>query len=111
MLVANLHATSYPPDERLPDAEVLRAATFADALAGPEEPVVLGGDFNVSRDRSRTLAELAGPEWGFSPPGAGIDHVLVRGAPAGRPRRWPAERRRVGGRLLSDHTPVEIRVG
>jgi endonuclease/exonuclease/phosphatase family metal-dependent hydrolase len=110
-LVANLHATSYPPDERLPDAELLRAATFADGLAGRDEPVVLGGDFNVSRDRSWTLAELAGPDWGFSPAGAGIDHILVRGAPAGRPQRWPRERRRLGDRLLSDHAPVEIRVG
>jgi endonuclease/exonuclease/phosphatase family metal-dependent hydrolase len=110
-LVANLHATSYPPDERLPDAELLRAATFVDALAGRDEPILLGGDFNVSRDRSRTLADLAGPEWGFSPAGAGIDHILVRGAPAGRPQRWPVERRRLGGRLLSDHTPVEVRVG
>jgi endonuclease/exonuclease/phosphatase (EEP) superfamily protein YafD len=110
-LVANLHATSYPPDERLADAELLRAASFVDALAGPDEPIVMGGDFNVTAARSWTLGELAGPEWGFSKPGPGIDQILVRGAPATAPERWPAERRRVGGRLLSDHAPVELRVG
>jgi endonuclease/exonuclease/phosphatase family metal-dependent hydrolase len=109
-LVANLHATSYRPDERLADAELLRAATFADALAQLDDVCVLAGDFNVTAERSRTLADLVGPEWGFSPPGSGIDHVLVRGAKAGPPERWPVERRRLDGRLLSDHAPVEVRV-
>jgi endonuclease/exonuclease/phosphatase family metal-dependent hydrolase len=111
MLVANLHATSYPPDERLADAEILRAAAFVDALAARDEPIVIGGDVNVTGTRSWTLAELAGPEWGFSPPGPGIDQILVRGAPASAPEPWPAERRRVAGRLLSDHAPVDVRVG
>lgn len=111
MLVANLHATSYPPDERLADAELLRAAAFADGLAQPDEPVLLCGDLNVRYERSRTLADLAGREWGFSTPGDGIDHVLVRGLPAGLPVRWPVERRRVAGRVLSDHAPVEVSVG
>ena len=111
MLVANLHATSYPPDERLADAELLRAAWFADGLAQPDEPVVLGGDLNVTAARSWTLADLTGPEWGFSAPGPGIDHVLVRGAAATPLELWPADRRRVEGRLLSDHAPVELRVG
>lgn len=111
ILVANVHATSYRPDERLPDAELLRAATFADGLARPGEPCVLAGDFNVRATRSWTLAELVKPEWGFSAPGPGIDHVLVRGTPAGPVEPWPDERRRRDGLLLSDHTPVEIRVG
>jgi endonuclease/exonuclease/phosphatase family metal-dependent hydrolase len=110
MLVGNLHATSYPPDRRLADAEVLRAAWFVDALAAPEEPVVLCGDFNVPARASRTLADLAGEEWGFTEAGEGIDHVLVRGAAASPPERWPPERRRLDGRVLSDHTPVEVRV-
>jgi endonuclease/exonuclease/phosphatase family metal-dependent hydrolase len=110
-LVANLHATSYPPDQRLPDAELLRAATFADALAEPDEVCVLAGDFNVSATRSWTLTDLTGPEWGFAGPGLGIDHVLVRGAKAASAERWPDERRRVGGRVLSDHAPVEVRIG
>lgn len=111
ILVANLHATSYPPDERLADAELLRAAVFLEAVAAPGEPMVIGGDFNVTAARSRTLAELAGPEWGYSVPGPGIDQILVRGLPATPPQRWPAERRRVDGRLVSDHAPVELRVG
>ena len=109
-LVANLHATAYPRDRRLADAELFRAAVFADALARPGELCILAGDFNVAAARSRTLADLAGPEWGFSPPGPGIDHVLVRGAACERPMRWPAERRRLDGRLLSDHAPVEVRI-
>jgi endonuclease/exonuclease/phosphatase family metal-dependent hydrolase len=111
MLVANLHATSYRPDERLPDAELLRAAVFADALARPGEPCVLAGDFNVRPSRSWTLAELVKPEWGFSPPGPGIDHVLVRGVPSGPVECWTDERRRRDALLLSDHAPVEVRVG
>ncbi len=110
-VVANLHATSYPPDERLADAELLRAAWFVDALAEPHEPIVIGGDFNVTAARSWTLTELAGEEWGFSKPGPGIDQILVRGVRATAPERWPAERRRLDGRLLSDHAPVELRVG
>lgn len=111
VLVGNLHATSYPADQRLPDAELLRAAWFVDALAAPEEPVLLCGDFNVPFSRSRTLRDLAGAEWGFSRAGRGIDHVLVRGLRSGAPVRWPEERRRLGGPLLSDHAPVEVRVG
>jgi endonuclease/exonuclease/phosphatase family metal-dependent hydrolase len=111
LLVANLHATSYRPDERLADAELLRAAVFADALARPEEPSVLAGDFNVRAGRSRTLAELTGADWGFSRPGPWVDHILVRGVPVAPLQRWPDERRRVDGYLLSDHAPVEVRVG
>ena len=111
ILVANLHATSYPPDERLADAELLRAAVFVEALAAPHEPIVIGGDFNVTAARSWTLTELAGPEWGYSAPGPGIDQILVRGLPATLPERWPPERRRVEGRLVSDHAPAELRVG
>lgn len=107
-LVANLHATSYGPDDRLPDAELLRAAVWADALAGPREACVLAGDFNIGPARSRTLADLASPEWGFSAPAPGIDHVLVRGAEASGVRVWPPERRREGPYLLSDHAPVEV---
>ena len=80
-----------------------------DALARPGELCLLAGDFNVKAVRSRSLADLSGPEWGFSQPGEGIDQILVRGAD-GQVERWPPERRRVGGRLLSDHTPIELRV-
>lgn len=109
-LAANMHCTSYPPDERLADAELLRAAWFVSSFAEPEDVQILAGDFNVSAARSRTLAELTGQEWGFSAAGPGIDHVLVRGAAVSAIRRWPDEQRARGGRLLSDHAPVEIDV-
>ena len=108
-LVANLHATGLP-DNRLSDAELLRAASFADGLAGVGELCVLAGDFNVRPERSRTLTDLAGPEWRFSAPGSALDQVLVREAAVDGPTVWPAERRRVAGRLLSDHAPVEVRI-
>jgi endonuclease/exonuclease/phosphatase family metal-dependent hydrolase len=108
--VANLHATGLP-DDRLADAELLRAASFADGLARPDEICVLAGDFNVWPHRSRTLADLQRPEWGFPAPGPRLDQVLVRRARASAPEAWPEGRRRVGGRLLSDHAPVEVRIG
>jgi endonuclease/exonuclease/phosphatase family metal-dependent hydrolase len=111
LLVANVHATSYPRDPRLADAELLRAATFVDAVAETDEPVILAGDFNVSLARSPTLRELVEPEWGFE--GAtptGIDHVLVRGLRGEPPVRWPVERRTTDHGVLSDHAPVEREV-
>jgi endonuclease/exonuclease/phosphatase family metal-dependent hydrolase len=109
MLVANLHATSYPPDERLADTELLRAFVYVDGLADPGEPVAVAGDFNVTFERSRTLLDLTGEEWGFSQPGPGIDQILVRNLEiTSGPTRWPPERRESHGALLSDHVPVEI---
>lgn len=105
-LVANLHCTSLP-DRRLAQAELLRAARFAASTALPDDVVVLAGDFNLT-GAATAMRELTGPEWGFSAPGPGIDHVLVRGAEASPVRRWPTERRRIDGRLLSDHAPVEV---
>ena len=112
VLVANLHTTSFPADQRLADAELYRAAVFADGLAEPDDVCVLAGDFNVPAGRSATQAELVNGDWGFSAPvGEGIDQVLVRGARVKPLERWPRERRRVDGRVLSDHTPVEARIG
>jgi endonuclease/exonuclease/phosphatase family metal-dependent hydrolase len=109
-LVSNMHCTSYPADERLADAELLRAAWFAVSTAAPEDVVVLAGDFNVRAARSRTLRDLASPEWGFSEPGPGIDHILVRGAAVSPLRHWPDDQRKHGDHLLSDHAPVEIEI-
>lgn len=110
-LVANMHCTSYRADDRLADAEVLRAAWFAVSEASPDDVVVIAGDFNVPPDRSRTLRDLQTEDWGFSAPGPRIDHILVRGAPASPVRVWPEKQRRVDGRLLSDHAPVELDFG
>ena len=108
-VVGNLHATSFEADQRLADAELRRAAAFLDGLAGPSEPVFLCGDANVPGARSRTMVDLAA--WGYSARGPGIDHVLVRGLPSSEPVTWPEERRRVDGRLVSDHAPVEVTAG
>ena len=107
LLVGNLHATSYDADPRLAEAEVLRAASFVDGLAAPGEPCVLAGDFNV-RAGARVLDELRG--WGFSGGGHEVDHVLVRDLETGGLESWPEGRRRVEGRLLSDHAPLEVTI-
>lgn len=66
-------------------------------------PVILAGDVNL-----KPPYELEG----FSAPLAGsIDQILVRGLPSTPPVAWPTERRRVEGKLLSDHAPVEVTVG
>jgi endonuclease/exonuclease/phosphatase family metal-dependent hydrolase len=110
-VIANMHCTSYRPDQRLPDAELLRAAWFLSSLAEAGDVQILAGDFNVTTARSRTLADLTGPEWGFSAGGPGIDHILVRGAESTPVRRWPDAQRAHGNSLLSDHAPVEIEIG
>jgi len=103
-LVGNFHVTG-----AYADAQFLRAAASVDALAQPDEPVILCGDANVSPGQGSTYDELR--RWGFSEPAPGIDQILVRGLPSTRPLVWPEERRRLGGRLLSDHAPVELQVG
>jgi endonuclease/exonuclease/phosphatase family metal-dependent hydrolase len=88
--VANVHISG---DRR----QVERVFEFVE-----DEPrVVVGGDFNL---RGEGLP-------GFSTPLPDrIDQLLVRGLPAATPLVWPDDRRRVGGRLLSDHAPVELHV-
>jgi endonuclease/exonuclease/phosphatase family metal-dependent hydrolase len=105
-LIGNVHVTG----GAVADEQFLRAAAFVDALAEPGEPVVLAGDANIVPGRGDTYGELQ--DWGFAQPLAGsIDQILVRGAPSTPPEAWPEERRRAGSRLLSDHGPVELRVG
>ena len=110
LTVANLHGSSVH-DWRIPDAELMRAAVFADSFAERDDVLVLAGDFNVIREHSQTLAQLSGSEWGFTKPISWIDQVLVRGAPSEPAKRWPEERRRLQGKLLSDHAPVEVTIG
>jgi endonuclease/exonuclease/phosphatase family metal-dependent hydrolase len=103
LVVANLHATNDFRRPEVPAAEIRRAEAFVSDLAG-DLPCVLAGDFNL---RAEHLAGLSG----WSELGRGIDHVLVRGLAAGPLTVWPEERRRLGGRVLSDHAPVEVTVG
>jgi endonuclease/exonuclease/phosphatase family metal-dependent hydrolase len=103
-MVANLHASN-AADVRLPEAEVERAVQWAGELAG-NDLCVVAGDLNVDTKRSEVFGRLAG----FSAAGPGIDHVLVRGAEVSEYERWPRDRRRLGTLLLSDHTPVEVRI-
>jgi endonuclease/exonuclease/phosphatase family metal-dependent hydrolase len=105
-LVANFHVTGGASA----DAQFRRAADFADELGERDERVILAGDANLRPGSGDTYSELH--DRGFSEPLAGsIDQVLVRGLPSTSPMRWPDDRRVVGGRLLSDHAPVEVRVG
>lgn len=91
LFVANFHIGA---DEE----QLRRVVEFVDG----EERVVLAGDAN--------LPSAGAP--GFSAPLRGsIDQILVRGLTATAPVAWPETRRRVGGRLLSDHAPVELHVG
>jgi endonuclease/exonuclease/phosphatase family metal-dependent hydrolase len=111
LVLGNLHASGLQ-DNRVADAELLRAATFVDGVADPGEPIVLAGDFNVTAAASRALTELAGPEWGFEgATGSGIDHILARGLRGTAAAPWPVERRTVEGRVLSDHAPVDRELG
>lgn len=97
LVVGNLHASNEFRDPTVPRAELVRARSFVEQCAAPGEVVVLAGDFN-----------LHGPELeGFSGPGEGIDHVLVRGGVAGPVVAWERERRTVDGVVLSDHAPVD----
>ena len=93
LVLVNLHAS------KAADLATVELDRFADAL--PSGAAVVVGDLNVP---STTLP-------GFSQPIEGIDQILVRDLDFDEaPRHWPAERRRVGGHLLSDHAPVEATV-
>lgn len=105
LLLANLHVSNHP-DVRIRDAELERALELVGTT--PEKVAVVGGDFNRSPAESAVL-RAAIEEGGFSAGSATIDHLFVRGAAAGEALAWPEERRRIGGRLLSDHAPVEVR--
>lgn len=104
IVVGNLHASNDFGRHEIPAAEIRRGEEFVAAMARDGDVCVLAGDFNL---RARELEPLPG----WSALGPGIDHVLVRGATAEPLAVWPEQRRTVGGRVLSDHAPVETRIG
>ena len=113
LCVTSLHASTSPPRA---ERELLAAAEKAVEWAG-DDPLILGGDFNVRPQRSRLYDELE-RRFGLAAPTApdSIDHLLVRGAEVvSPPRAWAPEERELredGLALrLSDHAPVEITVG
>ena len=88
------------------DEQFLRVIEFA---AAQDERVVLAGDANLFPPGGHGYERLR--ELGFSRPAPGIDQIVARGLATTTPFVWPEERRRVEGRLLSDHAPVELTVG
>ena len=98
VVIVNTHLSSSGTEQRV---ELNRVRAFAESRAREGDVIVLAGDFNLSDPGLD----------GYSTPGSGIDHVLVRGAHAGPLFVWPEERRRQAGVVLSDHAPVELRVG
>ena len=102
-VVGNFHATGGPSA----DEQCRRAVDF---VASADTCALVAGDANLRPGEGAIYDHLQ--SLGFSAPLPGsIDQILVRGLPATPPAPWPAERRRVGGRLLSDHSPVELTVG
>jgi endonuclease/exonuclease/phosphatase family metal-dependent hydrolase len=97
VVVGNLHASNEFSDVSVPQAELERARSFVEGRAGPDDVVVLAGDFNLRDPRVD----------GYSAPGEGIDHIVVRGAPSEPAVPWGRERRVVDGVVLSDHAPVD----
>jgi endonuclease/exonuclease/phosphatase family metal-dependent hydrolase len=101
--VANLHASAGLP--RKASAGVILSGAVAIRWSG-EEPVVVGGDFNLRpRRQPGPFAKLR--ELGFGEPTApdAIDHLLARGLRTAEAPRVLAPRVR-DGLTLSDHGPV-----
>jgi len=102
-VVGNFHASGGPAAD-----EQFRCAV--DFVAAADEHAILAGDANVRPGEGQTYSRLA--SLGFAEPLAGsIDQIVVRGLASTPPAAWPAERRSLRGRLLSDHAPVELTVG
>ncbi len=96
VVIGNVHATGDFRHPEVPRAELKRAHALVESMASNGEARVLAGDFNL-RD-----PELPGPN---------IDHIVVAGIEHGPLDVWPDARRLHNGAVLSDHAPVEMRVG
>jgi endonuclease/exonuclease/phosphatase family metal-dependent hydrolase len=110
LCVANLHASAHNPARAAQELE--RAALAALEWSG-DEPLLLGGDFNVRPVEQPWVFEQL-TDFGFSAATGPklIDHLLVRGMRVVEPaRQLPAERRDVAAGAarrvrLSDHAVV-----
>jgi endonuclease/exonuclease/phosphatase family metal-dependent hydrolase len=100
VVVANIHASSIDARPELARAELEHTREFVERVADGA-PAVIVGDFNL----------VAHTFDGYSIPGPGIDHVVARGIPCSPLDIWPVDRRMHNGHVLSDHAPVEARVG
>ncbi|MGH3072470.1 MAG: endonuclease/exonuclease/phosphatase family protein [Gaiellaceae bacterium] len=96
IVIGNVHASNEFRVPDVPRAELERAHELVQSLATAGEARVLAGDFN-----------LRGPDL----PGPNIDHIVAAGTGHGPLEVWPEERRRHNGAVLSDHAPVEMRIG
>ena len=88
--VANVHASTHPPEQRRRDL-LTAAATAQEWAAGA--PLVFGGDLNSTRPAMPGLMHVAGHH---------VDHVFTNGRPAAA----PAELLDAG--TLSDHRPLRV---
>ena len=96
IVIGNVHASNEFNRPDVPRAELRRAHDLVDSMAAAGDGRVLAGDFNL-RD-----PDLPGPN---------IDHIVVAGIEHGPLEVWPDERRLHNGAVLSDHAPVEMRIG
>jgi endonuclease/exonuclease/phosphatase family metal-dependent hydrolase len=96
LVIGNVHASNEFKRPEVPRAELKRAHELIESMAAASEPRVLAGDFNL-RD-----PDLPGPN---------IDHIVVAEIDHGALHVWPDERRLHNGAVLSDHAPVEMRIG
>lgn len=96
IVIGNVHASNEFRRPEVPKAELVRAHELVESMAAAGEARVLAGDFNL-RD-----LDLPGPN---------IDHIVVAGVDHGALAVWLDERRLHNGAVLSDHAPVEMRIG
>src|SRR3954454_4864810 len=87
--IANLHAQVH--SRARANADLAAAAAAALRWAGPDAPLVLGGDFNQPRPQAPGFVHAGGH---------GVDHVLARGLQPEGPPELPTHG------SLSDHAPL-----
>ncbi len=111
LCVSNLHASGPDP---LATSDLRRAAAATAYWAG-DDPLILGGDFNLRPRDTPVYDELADRHGlvGAADPAA-IDHLLARGLDTlDPPHAWPPQAREVHSHglaiRLSDHAPVGAR--